>query len=93
MNIPVIEPYPLRCLTTVTHKPFAIRATPEDVVKNFVVLYHSTPSGMAIAMWLPVDARKIARSMLVHAKQAETGLILLGGDGQVPDLGDSEDES
>lgn len=83
-GVPMVNPQPLPFQTTVTGAQAPIVEQGEDgedktVLKEFVVLFHSTPAGTMIAMWDLDAAEKIALDLYGAVKKLRSNIVLPDG--------------
>lgn len=83
-NIPTVPPQPLPFSSAVTvgqfpHQEPDDEGKPRVTLKDFVLLFHSTPAGTAVCIWDIEKAKKIAVDIYSAANQAQSGIVMPDG--------------
>lgn len=82
-GVPMVNPQPLDHMTTVTGAQFPVLVRGENenkmVLKEHVVIFHSTPAGTAILVWDLDKAEKIAKDVYAACHKMKTNIILPDG--------------
>jgi len=79
-GVPMVNPQPLQFQTTITGAQFPVVEKGDDenklVLKEHVVLFHSTPAGTAIMVWDIPAAEKIAKDVYAACHRMKSNIIL-----------------
>lgn len=83
-GVPMVNPQPLAFQTTVTGAQFPVMTQeegqePKLLLKEHVVLFHSTPAGTAVMVWDIAAAEKIAKDIYAACHKMKTNIILPDG--------------
>lgn len=83
-GVEMVDPQPLTFRTTVTGAQFPVmepqeNGQPKMTLKEHVVVFHSTPAGMAVMVWDLPAAEKIAKDVYAACHRMKTSLIVPDG--------------
>ena len=90
-GIPMVQPMPVEHKTTVTGAQFPVveegeDGTPRTVMKSFVLVFHSTPSGTAVMVWDLDAAEKIALDIYGGARTMRSNIVLPSNGSSLQDI-------
>lgn len=82
-GIPMVNPTPLDHKTTVTGAQFPVVEQGEDgqskmVLKDHIIVFHSTPAGTAVMVWALDVAEKISLDVYAAIRRMKSNLIVPG---------------
>lgn len=82
-GIPMVNPSPLNFQTTVTGGQFPVVEQGEDgqprtVLKEHIIIFHSTPAGTMVAIWDLAAAEKIALDIYNGVRKMRANIVIPG---------------